>query len=289
MKTWTWSQAWSRTKALWSASLAVLAFVTPLRRWFVDLLVVAVALVFLAGAVPELWNAAPVMDPISVPRSLVERGYSGDVVAARLIDDARDIERVTNAGSKSNSAAATTRFTQALDVTVPGSGVSLAVVIETVKRLFGLQARRIGGEILVDGSGPSPSYRMTVRVSRPPWAFTTTDNASIDAVIGSSAEQLTGVMRPCALAALLLDNGGVRDDIDRLIDTCRHSGDDLEWAHNLRGLRLAEQGQFDAAVEQYRMALKLFPTYANAKKNLDAAIRKEPPTHPPAAGSRPPR
>jgi hypothetical protein len=302
MNTLTWSQVWSRSKALWQAwqgwpvaralcraGLAVLIFVTPLRKWLVDILVVAIGVVFVVSAFLELQNTVPVMDPISVPKSLVERGYSGDVMAARLIDSARDIERETNASTKRNSTAATERFTPALDVTVPGSGVSMAVVVETVKRLFGRQAQRIGGEILIDGSGASPSYRMTVRVSKPPWAFTTQDNASIDAVIRSSAEQLTGVMRPCAFAALLLDHGGTRADIDRLIETCARSGDDREWAHNLRGLRFAEQGQFDVAIEQYKKALDLFPTYENARENLAAASRAERPTFRPAAGSLPPR
>jgi len=280
MKTWTWSQAWSRTKALWRAlsraSLAVFTFITPFRKWFVDILVVAIGVVFVVSAFLELQNTTPVMDPISVPKSLVDRGYSGDVMAARLIDSARDIELKTSASKKGNSAAATTRFTPALDVTVPGSGVSLAIVVEAVKRLFGRQAQRIGGEILTDGSGSNPGYRMTVRISRPPWAFTTENNVSIDAVIKSSAEQLTGVMRPCAFAALLLDRGGARDDIDRLIDACQRSGDDLDWAHNLKGLRLYRDGKYGEAIAEFRMAIDLMPSYRSALLNVfDAQCMKD--------------
>ena len=120
-----------------------------------------------------------------------------------------------------------------------------------MKRLFGRRAQRIGCEILIDGSDPSPSYRMTVRVSKPPWAFTIQGNASIDVVIRSSAEPLTGVMRPCAFAA--------------------------------------DEGEFDRAIAEYRKPLDLFLNDDNTEKNLDAANRKERPTLPPAAGSPPQR
>ena len=145
--------------ALCRVGLAGLAFITPLRKWFVDVLVLAIGVVFVVSAFLELRTTAPDMDPISVPKSLLERGYSGDVMAARLIDSARD-------------------------TLYPGA-------------------------------------------------------------------QLTGIMRPCAFAA--------------------------------------EEGEFDKAIAEYRKALDLFPNYDNAKKNLDAANRKERPTLPPAAGSPPQR
>lgn len=285
MKTWTWSQAWSRTKALWPArpgwlgwpavralgraGLAVLAFVTPLRKWFVDILVVAIAVVFVVSAFLELWNTAPVMDPISVPKSLAERGYSGDVIAARLVDQARRIERDTNASSDRSGAAAAGGTSSLTTITVPGSGISLAVVVATVRRLLGRPERHIGGEIVVDDADGLTRYRMTIRIDGPDaTAVEGQPERSVDAAIKDGARVLTGLLRPCAFAAVLLDEPG-QNAADHFIAACLADASerDRDWAHNLKGLRLYREGRYDEAIAQYQEAIKRMPTYRSAFAN----------------------
>jgi len=45
--------------------------------------------------------------------------------------------------------------------------------------------------------------------------------------------------------------------------------------HNNIGFALAANGDFPAAIEEYRRALALFPTYTRAQANLDAAIVRQ--------------
>jgi Flp pilus assembly protein TadD len=47
---------------------------------------------------------------------------------------------------------------------------------------------------------------------------------------------------------------------------------DYVEAHNGLGLALAKRGRIDEAIAHYRRALAIRPSYAEAKKNLDAAI-----------------
>lgn len=256
-------------QAVGRASLAVLAFVTPLRKWFVDVLVVAVGLVFLVGAVLELWNTAPVMDPIAVPKSLVDRGYSGDVIAARLVDQARRIERDTNASSDRSGAAAAGGPSSLTSITVPGSGISLAVVVATVRRLLGRPERHIGGEIVVDDADGLTRYRMTIRIDGPDAsAVEGQAERSIDAAVREGARVLTGLLRPCAFAAVLLEEPG-QNAVDHFIATCLADKRerDRDWAHNLKGLRLYRDGRYDEAITQYQEAIKRMPTYRSALAN----------------------
>src|SRR5512139_997027 len=133
---------WSRVKGLWSARPRWLTF-EGFRKLVVDVAVSVVGIVLLFGVVQILFDRAPVMEPIAVPARVADLGYSGEVVAARLIDRAREIERQTNAGLDPTSAAAATSTQSPLvTMVVPGSGVSLAVVIETARRIAHLPARR---------------------------------------------------------------------------------------------------------------------------------------------------
>jgi protein O-GlcNAc transferase len=43
--------------------------------------------------------------------------------------------------------------------------------------------------------------------------------------------------------------------------------------HNNLGIALARRGQFDEAIAHFRKALELRPDYAEARKNLDLALR----------------
>ena len=306
MKTWTGSQVWSRTKELWRArpdwlgwsrtkelwrtrpgwlgwsgvkmlgraSLAFLALVTPLRKWFVDILVMAVGLVFFVGAVLELWNTAPVMDPISVPKQVADLGYAGDVVAARLIDHTRKIERDTNASKDRSGAASAGGPSSLTTITVPGSGISLAVVVATVRRFLGQPEQHIGGEIVVDHSDGLTQYRMTVRIDGPdPRAIESRPERSVDAAIKEGARALTGLLRPCALAAMLLDEPG-HNDVDGFINICLtdKAKRDRDWAYNLRGLRRYDRGAYDDAIEDFRRAVDRTSNYANALTNWARAL-----------------
>jgi hypothetical protein len=303
MKTWTWSQAWShvsefwharpgwlRLKVLGPAGLAAAMFVTPFRRWLVDATVVVVGLVLVAGVIVELVKVAPVVEPISVPKSLVDLGYSGDVVAARLIHGARKIEREANASRDPAGAAATGGPSALMAVIVPNSGVSVGTVADTVRSLFGSPASRISGEIVIDESGEPRKYRMRIRMDNRDGRFMPDDNAcaSVDQAIESGAQQLAGLVRPCALADFLYR--WKSPQTDPMIKACFDARPerDREWAHNLTGLRYAADGNFKDAIEQYNEALKRFPNYAHARNNLENARLGDKPKLPEAKGS-PPR
>ena len=293
MKTWTWSQAWSRTKALWharpgwlgwsgvkrlwQARPAWLASFEALRKRVVDIAVVAVGIVLLVGVVQQATDSAPVMDPISVPNQLAELGYTSDVIAARLVDRAREIERQTNAGPDRSGAAAASGASPLMNVSVPGSGVSLAIVVDTARRLVGLPARRVGGEIVVSGTPEKTTYSLRVRISGPqPGALTSAPKTSIDDVVEDGARLLTHLLRPCALAGLLYiewNKEGARQLVDRCFaDPSRR---DLDWAHNLRGLRLFDEGHWEAAIEEYKAAVRITPGYHNALVSWAGALHRK--------------
>jgi hypothetical protein len=274
MKAEAVSQWWSRTKRLWAARPRALPTLTPLRSLLVDFGVILVMIVLFVSIVVQVADRSPVADPISVPKSLADAGYSGEVVTTRLIDRSRAFEQKNNAASDNASAAAATTGDGNLfsTVAVPGAGVSLAAVVAGVRRFIGLPSRHIGGYIVIDGDG---AYRMTVRVSgRDPVEYTGNANASIDDVIDHGARALTGLLRPCVLAAELR----FHEDGRGWLDDCFNdpSQRDIEWAYNLRGLRYFAEGRYDDAIKAYDEALRLSPGYRNARDNRAAALRAKP-------------
>jgi Tetratricopeptide repeat len=274
MKAEAVAQWWSRTKRLWAARPRALPTLTPLRSLLVDFGVIVVMIVLFVSIVVQVADRSPVADPISVPKSLADAGYSGEVVTTRLIDRSRAFEQRNNAALDKTSAGAATTGDANLSstVTVPGAGVSLAAVVASVRRFIGLPSRHIGGYIVIDGDG---AYRMTVRVSgRDPVDYTGNANASIDDVIEHGARALTGLLRPCVLAAELR----FHEDGRAWLDDCFNdpSQRDIEWAYNLRGLRYFAEGRYGDAIKAYDEALRLSPGYRNATDNRAAALRAKP-------------
>jgi Tetratricopeptide repeat len=269
MKAEAVSQWWSRTKRLWAARPRALPTLSPLRSLLVDFGIIVVMIVLFVSIVVQAADRSPVADPISVPKSLADAGYSGEVVTTRLIDRSRAFEQRNNAALDKTSAGTATTGDANLSstVTVPGAGVSLAAIVASVRRFIGLPSRHIGGYIVIDDDG---AYRMTVRVSgRDPVDYTGNANASIDDVIEHGAR--AGLLRPCVLAAEL------RHDPDgwAWLGDCFNdpSQRDIEWAYNLRGLRYFAEGRYDDAIKDYDEALRLSPGYRNAKDNRAAALR----------------
>jgi hypothetical protein len=125
MKAEAVSQWWSRTKRLWAARPRALPTLTPLRSLLVDFGVILVMIVLFVSIVVQVADRSPVADPISVPKSLADAGYSGEVVTTRLIDRSRAFEQKNNAASDNASAAAATTGDGNLfsTVAVPGAGV----------------------------------------------------------------------------------------------------------------------------------------------------------------------
>jgi hypothetical protein len=281
MKAEAVSQWWSRTKGFWAARPRALPTLAPLRSLLVDFGVILAMIVLFVSLVVQVADPSPVADPISVPKSLVDAGYSGEVVTTRLIDRSRAFEQANNAAlDKTSAGAATTRDDNLLStVTVPGAGVSLAVVVAGVRRFIGLPNRHIGGYIVIDEPGGT-AYRMTVRVSgRNALDHTGEAGPLLDQVIEHGARALTGLLRPCVLAAEL------RHDPDgwKWLGDCFNdpSHRDIEWAHNLRGLRYFAEGRYDEAIKDYDEALRLSPGYRNAKENRAAALRAKQAISPP--------
>jgi tetratricopeptide (TPR) repeat protein len=264
------SQWWMRTKD-WLKRPHSLPTLAPLRSLLVDFVVIVALIVLAVSVALEVLNPSPIADPISVPKSLADIGYTSEVVAARLITCARIIEQEDNATSDKESAAAATSSDLVDAVAVEGTGLSVAVIVASVRRFLGLPARHIGGDIVIDQTDKGPIYRMTVRVSGPtPLQYADEGRKTIEAAIKNGARAVTGLLRPCALAAYLLEEPDGQYWLGRCFADPENR--DVEWAHNLRGLRFYREGNYDAAIKEYRDALGLRPNYQNAQRNLSRAL-----------------
>lgn len=269
---WQWSKRAAGAVARLYRALPAIGIV---RAYLVDLGVVVVMLVLFGIIAKELLDTSPIADPFSIPASLAAAGYSPEVVAERLIARSRAIEAENNASKDGKSAAASKigGSDPLGKVTLPSSGVSVAAVVAAIRQFLGLPSIHIGGAIVVHGSADAPVYTMTVWV-RGRSSVTRTDRArsSIEEAIEHGARALTGLLRPCALAAHLLGD----PDADEWLDDCFRdpSRRDIEWAFNLRGLRFFAQERYDEAIPYFLEALALSCDYRNARENLIEALRR---------------
>jgi len=104
-----------------------------------------VSLIALIGfAVAELSRKVVVIEPIRLPETLRERGYSEDVAADRLWDEMGRINEVTPTAKDSVAVQPTS---QKMDFEPPGSGIALQEVVQMLRRVLGQKEIRIVGEI----------------------------------------------------------------------------------------------------------------------------------------------
>ena len=103
----------------------------------------------------ETLQNATVIDPIELPKDLVDVGYSPQVFAARLGDERQAIykQSKTRAESEKNSAdpdRIVNEGTQA-NLDIPGTGLSVKSVIRFGRQVLGLPETHIGGDATHEG------------------------------------------------------------------------------------------------------------------------------------------
>ncbi len=119
--------------------------------------ILAVALVALVVAfIRELRQDSVLLETFVAPRELVEQGYTSTVIAEKMLDEIRAINR----RSGSVRARRALEFGDAVpDIQIAHGGLSMKSIVRYARRLFDLPDATIGGEIVRRGA----SLRMTIR------------------------------------------------------------------------------------------------------------------------------
>ncbi len=270
--------------ALWAEKLSFL------RKILLDSIFLA-SLIFIFV---ELFQKEVVLYPIEIPKKLEESGYTGAVIAEKLLDETHRIFFEAQDMAKNNSWRKETSLSQGQDtldadahqpdIQVPGAGFTLRTLLRYLRQELGIKATYIKGEII---STPN-SYQLTLRNisdETSPAAQTAPEN-DLQKLLGSpGGEALLKISNPSVLAiwnyhklqkqiALKQSQEDFNQSFQDSIDYClRYPPDnDATLAYYLRGSNLDDLKEYKEAITQYQEALALDPNYANAYLGWGVAL-----------------
>lgn len=225
--------------------------------------VMSVALVALVvGIVIAIWREIRkdivFLEPIEAPLDLMRRGYSPPVAAARLLDEARAIQRHSTGASSRRPLG---NITALADLELPGGKLSVRAIVKFARAMVGRPATSIGGEITRDARGYGIRLRLR-GMAIEPVGGTREPAASVEDVLHQGALDLLQVVDPLTLSQYFTTDGPPGEEGEalarRVLQQVIRDGNAPERARALGDLGLIESGKGndDAAARWFAESLR---------------------------------
>ncbi len=247
---------------------------TRLRKVILNIAFVLAILIFLPVLASQFLRNPVLIEPISVPKALLQRGLSPEVMASRLWDGLRDANALARTSKASVDAIPDS---QRVQFSVPEVGLSMDSIVRQVRQFFNVYQTRIAGEfICADASCAPEGMRLRLRVLRgtsevidlPP-----VGNQDTRAYFTAAATEILQRLDPFVAIAAVSAAEPVRAvTLARRLIRQRHP--DAKWAHLLIGNIRSESGDDRAAWPEYQAAITLDPKFSIARANLAGALRR---------------
>src|SRR5450755_304204 len=129
-------------------------FALPQVDSFIATLLWVFLVALVAGLAIAIWleirKDVVFLEPIEVPSDLARRGYLPSVAAARLLDEARSVQRHATGASTRRPLG---NITALADLQLPGGKVSVRAIVRFARAMLGRPAISIGGEITRGADG----------------------------------------------------------------------------------------------------------------------------------------
>ena len=204
-------------------------------------------LVFVIG--DEVRKDPIVIKPFDVSRSLETDGYTGAILANMLVDQVNAFRRETAANFRRQNITLAAGLAIP-DLKVPDAGVSLATIVDYVRRALRRTVREINGELRRDGetlvltlrAAGGDTYKATLPATRP------------DSAIVLAAMEVVKRYEPYSLGAYLLSRGDTAGAMRMVVHALRDSPKDSVVALILRGQVLQVRQDYSGAASSYRIA-----------------------------------
>jgi tetratricopeptide (TPR) repeat protein len=300
-------------KRLWAGTLVFLKSLDDARGHVVSFFVVLIAIALVVATGRAVLENAIVVEPISVPKNLQEDGYSGVVVAQRLIDQAQAISRTARTRKERARFGSEADYSSLAAIQVPSSGLSMRSAVSMIRDLMGYPERQISGEITIKRpKDPKEAAKYVLLLRRGPTARLSDKPAEaegVEEIIRLSALAIVEEFDPVVAASYCYE---LHDwpQLDRMAKRLMASDDRnvRKWGHLFAGLRsyeapnrssvaqdkdkakisfeqaIALDPKFVAAYVDLGMVLENLRSYREAKQNYDIAITLDPKFAPAFAG-----
>jgi hypothetical protein len=234
-----------------------------------QLLTIAVG-VAAAGAVAAMaWQAHEehglAIQAFSVPPEFAQRGLTGQVVAARVLDRLSQLQADTISARPATSYA--NDWGDDIKVEIPETGVSIGELNRWLRQWLGHETM-VSGEVVRAAAGVS----VTARTGAAPGGTVQGAETDIDALISQAAEALYSQTQPYRYAVYLASHGKPDEALAAYAKLARSgSPEDQRWAYSGRSELLLERGDNKGAEtvlrEGLRRGLSLWESGALANLN----------------------
>lgn len=247
---------------------------TLLRNIILNVVFVLAAALFIAVMIGQFLYDQVVIEPIAVPKALIEQGITPEVAASRLWDGLRDAQTQARTSKASVSAIPDS---QRIQFALPDVGLSLDSIVRQTRQFFNLHQTRISGEIVCKTEACTPG-EMQLRLRVLKGTNEVIDLPPMEGVdqrgyFTNAAVQVLSVLDPFVAVAAIADAQPVRATaLARRLVRQRHT--DAKWAHNLIGNVHTNAADYNRAISEYRAALALDPEFLIARINLARALRQ---------------
>lgn len=262
--------------------------VNRIRRYVTDGLMVVIIVVLLILLGVEMSRDIVLIEPFDVPEALAERGYTGRVVARKLIDRLNQIRAEGEVKAvlidKEPYDFIPAWEQDSSNIQMQGGAFSIRTVARYLNETLGRDILRISGEVTLDevvpGEGIPPldagikkMLRVATRVGKQPAREHKKELAStgfptvLDKLVCEAAEDIYGEQQPYALAVFLMKRRPGRSE-ELVLSAPQRSTTEQARATLLRGTIKVYQDKHDEAITLYRRAAELLPTLWQARFNL---------------------
>ena len=252
------------------------------REWLytsAEIVLGLVILLIFVGIASAVWSAAHdnglVIESFSVPTDMTNRGLTGEVVAARLLDKLSGLQAKTVSSRAASSYA--NDWGKDIKVQIPETGVSIGQLDGYLRGWLGNETH-ISGELYRDATG---NLILTARVGSDAGPVFVGKEADLDKLLQKAAESVYQRTQPYRyavyLSSLNFNDQSNADAVYRRL-AANSSLRERAWAYIGLSNIYKTRNQHDEAVRVLHKALALRPNFAMALLNLsqeEAALQHD--------------
>ncbi|MEI6559960.1 MAG: tetratricopeptide repeat protein [Rhodospirillaceae bacterium] len=217
-------------------------------------------------------------ESLNVPGSAVgNSGITADFLIKTLVDRMEDIE--AQAQSRADATPVVVQDDGG-SAAVLGQYFGLTPLLHVVQTSFGLIPHSFSGEIVVQGKEMEMVLRGQDNSHRESLIRTSAAVGDIDTLVTKTAYELMRVVDPTLLASyqfkkdyLTRDFTGTEEVIRRALaaDEVRHH----KWVMNLWGIVLYQEADFEGAIDKFRQAAELDPSFTSPVLNWGVVLLRQ--------------
>jgi tetratricopeptide (TPR) repeat protein len=203
---------------------------------------------------------------ISVPRELVERGYTSDVAAGRLRDAMLKFANDANTQMKGPQLAL---HGDLPDIIVPTVGISLDAITSTLHTLFRItRSRTLTGEVTIKDK--LLWLRLRLDDGELYDSSRGVDRENPDDLFMAAVPKIFEVIRPYFVVVSITDKdpANALEVVSQYIDRLPETDENVAWLYNLKGNIHKDRKDYNAASDAYTKAYTLNPNFATAHYNM---------------------